>query len=126
MRQTLWMLLIVLISLAARSAHAGLLYSTGFESPTDGVGQLTGQDNWFGSKIPVVESSIVFGGSQAAAFDASAASVAANPSRYGPRNFDSKNTRAAGEASVAPAGSPCNDVIGAREAQLRCCSPCPR
>ena len=62
-------LLAVLFSLGVH-ARAGVIYQTGFEPPTYTTGQLQGQDGWFNSTVPVVETTTVHSGAQAAAFSA--------------------------------------------------------
>lgn len=55
------------------TAHAGTLYSTGFEAPTFTTGNLTGQDGWqqFGGTSVLVETSVVKSGLQAVSVDGS-------------------------------------------------------
>jgi hypothetical protein len=54
-------------------AHAGTLYSTGFEGPTYTTGNLAGQDGWaiFGSHTTLVENTLVKSGLQAVSVDGS-------------------------------------------------------
>jgi hypothetical protein len=52
-------------------ASADVIFQTGFEPPAYSPGELAGQDGWFGSSFPVVQSSNVQSGAQAAEFDAS-------------------------------------------------------
>jgi hypothetical protein len=73
-------LLVVVFSLAlgvaASAAHAGTLYSTGFENPPFILGDLSGQDGWsvFGPTTVLVENTLVQSGLQAVSVDGSAAS----------------------------------------------------
>ncbi len=70
----------VLATLIAGSAlpvaHAGTLYSTGFEAPTFTIGPIAGQDGWnvFGPGNPFVESFLSDTGSQAVFVDGNEAS----------------------------------------------------
>jgi hypothetical protein len=73
MRCLLWMVPIIAFAIAVQDARADVIFATGFEPPAYSLGQLAGQDGWTGSSIPVVQSSIVQSGTQAAAFDASLA-----------------------------------------------------
>lgn len=63
------LLAVWLLLCAAMWAAADVIYSSGFESPTYNTGALVGQDSWLGSgpsgDEPVVQSSLVHGGSQA-------------------------------------------------------------
>jgi hypothetical protein len=58
------------------AAHAGVIYSTGFENPPFTLGNLVGQDGWteFGSTSVDVQSNVVYAGSQAVWVDGSAVS----------------------------------------------------
>ncbi len=66
-------LFVLCVSVLAFSicASAGNVYQTGFESPAYTTGTLNGQNGWFNSTIPVVETAVVHSGSQAVGFDAS-------------------------------------------------------
>jgi uncharacterized Zn-binding protein involved in type VI secretion len=66
----------VVISVGTIAAHAGVLYSTGFENPPFTIGPLAGQDGWqvFGPTFVDVQSSVVYAGSQAVWVDGTAAS----------------------------------------------------
>lgn len=65
-------LMVVMVS----SAHAGVLYSTSFESPTLFNGAIAGQDGWavYGPGLSVVENFFAKTGSQAAFVDGGTAS----------------------------------------------------
>ena len=63
------MMLLLASLLITQEARAGVIFQTGFETPKYSVGQLAGQDGWYGSTAPVVQTSTVFSGSQAAEFD---------------------------------------------------------
>lgn len=58
---------------ASEQASAGVVLSTGFESPTYTTGALAGQAGWSGSG-GAVETSTVFAGTQAVAYDATGVS----------------------------------------------------
>jgi len=67
-----------LASLAAvicAPASAGVIYQTGFESPTYTVGGLNGQDGWTNSTVPIVQTANVFSGTQAVQYSATGLSA---------------------------------------------------
>ena len=76
--------ILIAFSGLALPAHAGTLFSTGFESPTYSLGALSGQDGWdfFGSGTAVVQDAVVHSGSQAA--EITAASAQTGPMRLFP------------------------------------------
>lgn len=63
------------LALVTSLAHAGTVYSTGFENPPFELGSLAGQDGWefFGADNAQVEDTVVWAGSQAVSVDGSAA-----------------------------------------------------
>lgn len=73
-----------------RPAHAGIIYQTGFESPTFTVGPLAGQDGWnvfSGGGTPnavTVETAVADSGSQAVEVNTVLASGQTGPYRYDP------------------------------------------
>jgi hypothetical protein len=67
----------VCLALMAASAHAGVIYATGFESPTFSLGQVNGQDGWaaFGSPgAGTVQNTVAASGTQALRVDGSVGS----------------------------------------------------
>jgi hypothetical protein len=62
----------VLITLGSLSAHADVLYQTGFEPPVYSVGPLNGQDGWSSPSLGQVETTTVLSGSQAVSVTLSA------------------------------------------------------
>jgi hypothetical protein len=80
---------LILLSLSGVSAYGGVLYSTGFETPTFATGAIAGQDGWskFGPSFPVVENFFAKTGSQAVFVDGATASQSGpfhNDSSTGP------------------------------------------
>jgi hypothetical protein len=78
------LLIIFVLAIAIPVAHAGTIYSTGFENPPFTLGNLVGQDGWqeFNSTSVLVENTLVYAGSQAVSVDGS------SPNQSGPFHND--------------------------------------
>jgi hypothetical protein len=70
------LLVALMLCVTIPAAHAGVVYSTGFEPPTYTLGNLVGQDGWqiFGPATVLVENSVVQSGLQAVSVDGSVVS----------------------------------------------------
>ncbi len=99
---------VMVLVFAQQGARGATIYQTGFEPPTYSVGQLVGQNGWTDSTIPVVETTTVFSGSQAAGFNASAdtsgQSLARQPISYSSVGNPSQLVRFQAEFFVSAAG----------------------
>jgi hypothetical protein len=68
-------LLASLVLTFASASQAAAVYESNFENPLYTLGPLAGQDGWFGSAVPGVETSLAFAGSQAVSWANSAPSA---------------------------------------------------
>src|SRR4051812_21689677 len=86
-----------LATVAALPVHAGLLYTTGFESPTFTPGTIAGQDGWgvFGPGLVTVEGAFAESGAQAVFIDG------ASTGQTGPFHSDSSTGKVQLSADIA-------------------------
>ncbi len=76
-----------------QGVSGGTIYQTGFEPPDYSLGQLAGQNGWYGSAFPVVDNTTVLTGSQSAEF---VATTDTNPDRGQSIVFQPLNYNVAG------------------------------